>query len=206
MKKNFFCNIFYLLIIFFLPLNNYAITEMTGEFIYTKTVYGENRQNSIRYRRYGLVLVQYIFYVTGIELNYTQLSEVTTENTTLDTGTSFLLSGLQNKSITINQGIGLRQALAPYGSLITPSISVGYAKQIKNSKTTYTISDGYQTRQIEIYHGEIRNNAVFGTFSLKLQLTRLFGITGSVQTVFKAYEYNEAKNNITYTGGLGWIF
>lgn len=183
-----------------------AFTEFTGEFIYTKTVYGETRQNSMRYRRYGLVLVQYIFNLTGIEFNYNQASELTTENNSVEVGQNVILSSMQNKTIVTNYGVGLRQSLAPYGSMITPGISIGYAKQIKNAKTGYTLSDGYTSSHIDVFHGETRNNAVFGTFSLKIALSRLMALTASVQTVFKAYEYNEAKNNITYTGGLSWIF
>lgn len=202
-------NLFYILAIVissFWTLDSMAITEFTGEFMYNKATYGTQGQNSVRTRRYGVVLVQYIFNVTGIELNYTQLSEVVTENSSVDVAASYSITSVENKTLTTNYGIGLRQALAPYGSFITPSISLGYAKQIKNAKTHYLVSDGYYSSTIDIYHGQTANNAVFGTFSLRISLTRLMALTASVQTVFKAYEYNQAKNNITYTGGVSWIF
>jgi hypothetical protein len=47
---------------------------------------------------------------------------------------------------------------------------------------------------------------MFGAFTLQLRLTERFSLKGSVKSLFPAFEFNKAKDNLKYLVGFSWVF
>ena len=138
--------------------------------------------------------------------NNSQTEEIITQNDSIDLGFGLTIDSIQDKVYTKVYGVGIRQALAPAKFFIIPVISVGVAKQIKTGKIVYTFGDNGEKRMVEKSREELISGSVFGTFLLKLNFTETLSLNGSVRTVFKAVDFNAAKDSLKYEAGISWMF
>jgi hypothetical protein len=185
-----------------------AVFEFDFDFGYDRQIYGANRQNSVVSRNYSVGLSSYIFDLTAIDLNVSNTQDITSQNDRYTVGTNLDVVAQQNRVKTNVYGMGIKQMLAGRGSRIVPVISVGYAREFVTSSGDITTEDTSNNAR-KIYNlSETKQvyNSVFGSFSLQIKLTERFSLKGSVRTLFPAFEYNKAKDNIKYLVGFSWIF
>ena len=105
-------------------------------------------------------------------------------------------------------GVGIRQAFASSKAFLIPMISLGYAKQFNRGKTQYTLrapSNG-ATTSFETAQDRKRYDSVFATFTLKFKISQTMSIDGSINTVFRAFEFSEARDSMKYGAGMSWLF
>lgn len=201
--------ILFILFTLSLSLNANAVIELDLDFNYSKSVFGAERQNKTTSRVYGGSMAFYFFDLTAIEFNYSESEKETivnhntkliTTGLVIDTETSTLLSK--------SYGVGIRQALSGRGSFIIPVISIGWARQRFEDSATATLLDK-DTSSSTIYKSGVSTfeyDSVFGSFALKLRFTKTLSLKGSVKTSFRAFEWNEAKDQLSYAAGLSWMF
>jgi hypothetical protein len=184
-----------------------GVMELGGSFSYDKQVFGSNRDNKVTSRTYGGSFAWYMFPVTGLELNYAHRTDIVLENDDeLIPDTTATITQVRSEAITQVYGVGIRQAFASVRSLLVPTLSIGYAKEFKEQATVYIIDNAGTLYTVGSNVSKSRSDSVFGTFALKINFTRLFSMNGSVGTVFKAFEWNEAKYNVKYKAGFSWYF
>lgn len=196
-------------LIFIIPANSWAITELSGSFGYQKNVFGENRESDIVTRSYSASVAFYFWTRTALEFNFFHNREDTTNRSSIPvSGTDVEVREIQNQVTTNVYGIGLRQSLAPRDAIIRPLISLGYAKQYISDVTEYTFFDTDTNEEFKFNDGETKLNddSVFATFSLELQITRGLSLRGSVRSVFPAFEFKRADENLKYMAGFTWMF
>jgi hypothetical protein len=199
------------LLLFFslLPISSFAALELNFDFGYDRQIYGVNRQNSTVSRNYSAGISTYLFNLTAIDFNYSNNQEITTQNDRYHiNGTDYDLISQQNRVSTNVYGVGIKQMLAGRGSRLIPVISAGYARE-------FVVSTGEITYENTISHNRLigsytpekqRYNSIFGSFTLQLRLTDQFSLKGTVRTLFPAFDYNKAKDNLKYLVGFSWIF
>lgn len=182
--------------------------EVGGNFSYNKTVYGEKRQNVNRERSYSTLLAIYFSAQMALELNWSRDENEILENDEIAIeGTDTVLNQIENQVINHVWGVGLRLQLAPREALLTPMLSVGYAKQYEEGRTIYRFVDPQGGVSESIFtQPDEEVDSVFGTFLLKFNITETISLNGSVKTVFKAFEWNEARDNIKYGSGISLLF
>lgn len=197
------------LLFLLISTNSYAIFyELSGNFGYDRTIYGGERQNKFTSRTWGGSVALYLTGYTGLEFNYSESEDSIIENESGSIDSTYEIIGTNNRVGREVFGVGLRQQLAPRKAFIVPMIAVGYAKQFTSSETDYSIRNK-STGDITVVTttaSKSRTDSVFGTFTLKFRLTKTFTINGSVKTVFKAFETEQAKDNLKYLAGFSWIF
>ncbi|MDO9182384.1 MAG: hypothetical protein Q7U04_08235 [Bacteriovorax sp.] len=192
-----------------LPLKAFAVFEFDFDFGYDKQIFGANRQNSVVTRNYSVGLSSYLFDLTAIDLNFSNTKDTTTQNErSRITGYNVDRISQQSRVSTNVFGLGIKQMLAGRGSWIIPVISVGYAREFITSggDTTYEDVTSHAQLVIPAQLSKQRYNSVFGSFTLQLKLTDRFSLKGSVKTLFPAFEFNQARDNIKYLFGFAWIF
>lgn len=200
-----------LLLLFFIiwPLSSFAIVnEVDFDFGYNRQIYGVNRQNSNVTRTYAGSLATYIFNYTAIDITASKSEDITTENDRYTIATGYDLVGQQNKVTSYVYGLGIKQMFAPRNSRIIPGISLGYAKQFVNYNSEFTIQDTGAGSRTVIRSGTTKQriDSVFGTFSIQFRMTERLSIKASIKTLFKAVEFNQARDNLNYAAGFSWIF
>ena len=87
-------------------------------------------------------------------------------------------------------------------------LSIGYAKQEITDQTSYKIrpigdSEGVTLEQAAEL---MESDSVFANFALTVRISQYFSIKTSVQTVFPAFDFNKARDDLKYMGGIMWIF
>lgn len=194
------------LTLFFSTFSTHALIELNGEYGLSTQKYGTSRTNEIEATTIGGSVAMYLFDLTAIELNYSQTETVTTENNVLAIDSTYDLIGQENNVLVYSYGIGIRQALASRKSRLRPSFSIGYARQFirDTSQATFRNND---TGTSFIVNGNVtktRDDSVFGSFNLELRLTERVSLRGSVKTIFKAFEFNRAQDNVRYLLGFSW--
>jgi hypothetical protein len=205
--KNFARTIGLLLSTLTLAGQAHAITELSASVGYDKKVYGSERQNNQVRKHLNSSVALYLFSNTAIELNFMTARETTTEKTSLRIqGTDIDLTGLENKVDTNVYGIGIRQALAGRNAIVRPFLSLGYAKQFVSDITEYTFQGPLGVATLNGGRNKRRIDSVFGTFTLQLRLTQTLAINASVRTLFPAFEFSEARDDLRYSAGFTWIF
>jgi hypothetical protein len=183
----------------------FALMELNTEFGYTRQVYGEQRENKLTERTYAGSVATRLFGWTSLELNFTYGEQITQQADNANvTGTDINLVSYQNTVENTVYGIGLKQALSDRNSRIRPSISLGYARQFIYDRTDYTYRDTSNGNTILLFGTpeKRRIDSVFGTFSLQIGLTQRIGLSGSVRTVFPAFETDKMKDYVRYTVGI----
>lgn len=197
-----------LLIVFLISYNLFAASEFSFDFGYDRQIYGNDRQNSFITRNYTIGLTHFLFDQTAIDLSYSNNTEINTQNDRfMITGVYDVIS-IQSTARTYVYGLGIKQILVPRGSLLTPILSIGYAKQYVTSSSTMTIED---VTDLSRYYRTSESpkqtyNSISAAFILQLKLSETISIKGTVRTLFKAFQYNDAKDNIKYLVGFSWVF
>jgi hypothetical protein len=196
-------------ILFLFPFASMAGTyEFDFDFGYDRQIYGSNRQNSVVSRNYSVGFSSYLFDLTAIDLNFSSTQDTTAQNDRYGVATGLDVVAQNNIVKTNVYGIGIKQMLLGRGSRLIPVVSVGYAREFVTSSgdiTTEITSTG-QRSNFMLAESRQRYNSVFGSFSLQLKLTERFSLKGSVRTLFPAFEFNKARDNIKYLAGFAWIF
>ena len=200
---------FLFIIMLILPLKAFAFMEFNFDFGYDKQIYGVSRQNSVVSRNYSVGISSYLFDLTALDLNASSTQDTTSQNDryTVPNYAVDVISQ-QNRIKTNVFGIGLKQMLAGRGSIVTPIISAGYAREFITSSGDITFENTSTLAQAKYNLPETKQrfNSVFGSFTLQVKLTERFSLKGSVKTLFPAFDFNKAKNNIKYLVGFSWIF
>lgn len=187
------------------PTFAHGLVEISGNFGYDKKIFGEYLQNSATTRTYTGQVAWYLLETSGLELNYSSSMDLILQKENMAIApTNDILREITNQVDNKVFGIGLRQMLLPRGSILVPLISVGYGRQISEERYRYIVYSGDldQNLVIEVRRPAITINSVFATFSLQLRLTSYLALKGSVSTIFPAFEYDSAKNNLKYLVGL----
>lgn len=185
----------------------YGLVELGGAFNYTRQAYGTQKQNSNISRTYSGSITIYLTRYTGLEFNYSYTDDIITENGWSLISPWLAIVTVQNKINTKDYQLGVRQVLLPEKFFLLPIISLGYDRQVKASETSFTTENSSGVRSIYTRNdGKIYSNNMFGAFMLKVQLSKTFGLTGQVKTIFPANKFNDAKDNLKYEAGFSWMF
>lgn len=204
---NFVKFLFILICIF--PFQSFAVFEFNFDFGYDKQIYGASRENSVVSRNYSVGLSSYLFDLTAIDLNFSNTQDITSQNERQRiTGYNIDRVSQQYRVSTNVFGVGIKQMLVGRGARLTPIISAGYARQFVTSDGDTTYEDVISRARLVITSdsSKQRYNSVFGSFTLQLKLTERFSLKGTVRTLFPAFEFNKAKDNLKYLVGFSWIF
>lgn len=200
---------FLLICSIFFPLSSFAIVnEVAFDFGYDRQIYGTERQNSTVTRTYSGALSTYIFDYTAIDLNASRSTDITTENERYNVTSGIDLVGQQNRVTSNVYGVGIKQMFAPRNARLIPGLSIGYAKQFLDYQSDLTVENTTNKVRTTISGGtkKQRIDSVFGTLSLQLRMTERLSIKGSVKTLFPAFEFNKARDNVKYAFGFSWVF
>lgn len=197
-------------LIFIYSLNCFSMVfEIDGDFSYDNEIFGANRENSIVSRSYSGGVSSYIFSTTSIDLNYSYSKDITSNNDRYNiSGYTVDHMADQSRVETTVYGVGIKQMLAPRTSFIIPMISIGYAREtvVSNSDTTYLNTAASTTFIYTAPTSTQTINSMFGSFILQIHMTDRLSLKGSVKTLFKAFEFNKAKDNLKYAVGFSWLF
>ena len=194
-----------LLFLLLISSNSYALIEIGGDFSYDRDIFGTDRQSKSTTRTWGSTIAAHLWSTTAIELNYYYTEDTTIVNETVSyTDLSISVLGQQTHIKSRNYGIGLRQAFAPRKAFLVPSISLGYAKMFRETKTDYKVrNDATNVTTTSIQPTiKTRDDSMFGTFSIKLRLSKRISLRGSVQTYIRAFDWDGAKDDLKYTVGF----
>jgi hypothetical protein len=185
-----------------------AYYELAFDFGYEKQIYGATRENSLVSRNYSGGLSLYLFDLTAIDLTYSSTQETTTINDRYTIQAGYDVVNQQNRVLTDVYGVGIKQMFAARGARLTPVLSIGYAREFDTSDGDITIEttasgakNTYKMTKSKAVH-----NSMFGAFTLQLRLTDRFSLKGSVKSLFPAFEFNKAKDNLKYLVGFSWVF
>ena len=192
-----------------IPSFCFSYVETDLNFIYDKQIFGVDRDNFQVSRTYNLNLAWYLTARTAFEVGYGLGTIRTTENSSYEIdGTGFEIYGHENTVKNLYYSVGIRQAFSGRGSFIRPMVSIGYAKQEITDQTSYKIrlvgeSEGTTLEQAAEL---MESDSVFANLALTIRLSQYFSIKISAQTVFPAFDFNKAKDDLKYMGGIMWIF
>lgn len=197
----------FLILIFFLTTSTaFGVTEFSLNAGYDKQFYGDNKQGTIISKTYSGSLAFYFWQNVAFELNYSQTEDSTSQTYQIDSTQAVSITKLENNVFTKIYGAGFRIALAGKRSRIVPMLSLGYAKQFVENTTVYSLytkSDG-STTPVTYSNPEETIESVFGSFILQFKITQRFTLKASVKTVFKAFEFSQAKDYLKYLVGFSW--
>lgn len=187
--------------------DSHALLELNGQYGYDRQVFGENRQNKMVGETFSGSIAWYLFEMTALEVNYNQTETTTNQSTDVDIeNTTVKVTGQKDVVLLYSYGIGIRQLLADRKARILPSLSFGYARQFQKDQTTYTFKN---TTNNEIFTltdaaTKVRYDSVFGTFAINFKLTQRFSLRISAHTIFEAFKFNRAQDNMKYLAGFTW--
>ena len=189
------------------PATTFAVSELSFDFGYDRQIYGINRQNSVISRNYSTGISTYLFDLTGIDLNYSDTQDTNSQNDRYTVSSPYDIIAQQNRVRTKVYGIGIKQMLVGRGSYLIPIISVGYARQFVNSSGDITVENTATKSLIQVNLTETNQkyNSLSGAFTLQLKFTERFSLKGTVKTLFPAFEYSKARDNLKYLIGFSWI-
>lgn len=191
-----------------LSLKSFALLEIGADFSYDRNIFGTNGESKHTSRSWRGSMAAYLWQYTALEFNYNDSEDETIIRDTAEyTDLAITILGQQTTVQTQTYGVGLRQAFTSRKSLIQPSISLGYAKSFKKTTSDYTVRDDSTGNVFTSVQPSIKEriDSMFGTFSLKLRMSKRFGLRGSIQTYIKAFDWGGAKDDLRYTVGLTWL-
>ena len=194
--------------LFLVSKHVFAVIELDAEFGYSKSRFGSNKESKSVSRSYSGSMAFYFLSATAVEFNYKESEDETVVNYDTAKLTGTVITDQYSNLKANRYGVGIRQALAPRKSFLVPMISIGWARQKKTSYSTATILNKTNSETALYNSGKLTDeyDSVFGSFALKLRLTKTMSLKGSVTTYFQAFEWNEAKDQLSYTAGLTWFF
>lgn len=149
----------------------------------------------------------YLWEYTALEINYSQ-SEQRVEDNRVATSSdgSTIFNNIDSIIRTKTEGIGIRQTFAPRKARFIPSLSFGYARFTTSGETKYKFNRSGVDDEITIDRDAEVVNSSYATFSLAIRITRRMRLSLSARSVVPGVEIDKADKNITYTGGLSWVF
>ncbi len=186
-----------------------AFTELDFDFSYSKDLYGASRQSYDRTRSYGGSITFYFMTLTGIEFNMSQTeNEIFGKYNNTGVTTGLVIDNESTNITTQSFGVGIRQAFASRKSFFQPLISLGWSRQIYTLRSKTLVKDLDAPEDILIDSGEEKSSydAMFAAFALKFRITQTLALKGSVKTVFRAFEFGEARDRLSYSAGFSWMF
>lgn len=195
-------------LLLFLSTNSYALMEMGANYGYDRKVYGSNRENKQTATTFSGSWAIYFLTLTALEFSFSQTEQVTTEKNSLPIdGSTITITGIVTNVDSSMFGIGIKQALGPRKARIRPAVSIGYARQFVENETfiNYRDSSDGSTGSTRDSVYKSRNDSVTASFSLQLFLTKSFALTASVRTIFPAFKFDEAADDIKYMAGISWF-
>ncbi len=200
-----------ILLLFTLTFGNLsalAFTELSGDYGLDRTKYGTERQNKIITEHIRTSVAFYLFRYTAFELNYSQSETVTTEKKIIFIDSTYDITGSRNRVFVYSYGIGIRQAFAAKRARFRPSLSLGYAQRFVRDTTVITLRNKTSGNVFNISNpiSTQHYDSVFGSLALNFRLTKYFALRGSVNTIFKAFKFNQAQDNVKYMVGFSWVF
>lgn len=193
----------------YLPTNALAIVEFSATYYYTKQSFPNSNttveEDVSATRTYSGTLAWYVFNNTAIELFYSSNEDINIDNgvNLTDTSTGKTINTLRSVLVTDSLGIGIRQALASRKSRLIPTISIGHSSQTQMTKYRYFYTDGTSG---SIESGKIESDVSYLTISLRLRITELLGLTGSITGTYSDFDFSEDPDQLRYSAGLSWIF
>lgn len=197
------------LLLLLVTVQVHAFTELDFDYGYNKNVFGAKRQSYDTTTTYSGSVTFYFLTLTGIEFNVSQSKNLVVgvyDNSGISTG---LVIDHESTNITVQSfGIGIRQALAPRGSFIQPLVSLGWSRQRYILSSSTLVKDLDTATDIRIDSGEEKSvyDAMFAAFALKFKVTKYLSLKGSVKSVFRAFAFDEARDQLSYSAGISWIF
>lgn len=197
-----------LFILLTFSMSAHALMEMGVDYGYSKRKYGTNKENQQTATTYSASMAVYFFTLTALEFSWSQTEDITKEVNDIDIdGSTISITGVRTVVDSRMYGVGIKQALAPRKARLRPAISIGYARQIIEDKTFISYSDSSDSSTGEIQDSESKNryDSVMGSFSLQFFVSKRFAIKGSVRTIFPAFEFDQAADDLKYTVGLSWF-
>ncbi len=197
------------LIFLLFPLCANAFIEIGGNFGYEKQVFGTDDQNDSITRTYAATWAWYFSSYTAVEFNYSVSQEETTSRETIDyEDWDVSISKIFNEVNTTVYGIGIRQAFAGKNAFMRPLLSIGYARQVETSHQDITFLDEISGESLTVPYPQSRTDydSIFASFSLQFKITQLISLKGSINTIFPAFQFDQAKNNLKYLAGFTWAF
>ncbi len=147
----------------------------------------------------------YVWEYTAIEFNYAE-SEERIEDDRSATDGSITINNQDSLVKTTTQGVGIRQSFANRKARIIPSISIGYARYTTSGQTTYKLTDGGVAREIVLNRDKEVTNSSYASATLAFKITKLLRLTFSAKTIVPGFEIDKADKNVSYFGGLSWVF
>ena len=188
----------------------WGLTELTVQVGHQKQAYGKNRQSDIVTKNYYWGTAFYFFKAfTALDVYYShqlQTDRGRNLNISSDANNLVIDSSLARVK-TQSYGIGIKQAFAQTDALIRPTISIGHARQVVQSAKNITLRNR-ATGAVEKYSlspEKYRYSSIFGTLSIQIRITQGMSIQTSVQTIFKAFEFDQFEDNLKYLVGLSWF-
>ena len=198
-----------LTLLYLVPQICLSFVETDFNFIYDKQIFGADRENFQISRTYNLNFAWYVTGRTAFEVGYGVGTIYTTENQSYEiNGSGLEIYWHENTVRNLYYSVGIRQSFAGRGSFFRPMLSFGYAKQEITDQTSYKVrAIGSGGGVLLEQPAEImESDSVFATLALTIRLTQSFSIKSSVQTVFPAFEFEKARDDLKYMGGIMWVF
>jgi len=192
----------------FFSTNSFALMEMGVDYGYSKSLYGTNKENKQTETTYSASAAVYFFTLTALEFSFSQSEQIINEvNSIAIENSTISITGVRTVVDSKMYGIGIKQSLAPRKARLRPAISIGYARQVVEDKTFINFADSSNGAAGSIQDGESKNryDSVMASFSLQFFLTKRFAIKSSVRTIFPAFEFDQATDDLKYTVGLSWF-
>ena len=199
----------FLILFLNLPAIVFGFVETDFNFVYDKQIYGAERENFQISRTYNLNFAWYLTGKTAIELGYGVGTIKTIDNQSYEINdTGLEIYGHENTVRNLYYSVGIRQSFADRGAFIRPMLSLGYTKQKITDQTSYKIRViGAESGTVLQEAAELmESDSVFGTLALTFRISQYFSIKTSVQTVFPAFDFNKAKDDLKFMGGVLWVF
>jgi hypothetical protein len=149
----------------------------------------------------------YIWEYTALELNYSETDQLLEDNReVVDSASGITIKEVNSLVRTVVQGAGIRQSFANRKASIIPSISIGFAKLITSGDTRYTLNQAGTDYEVSLVRDREVYNSGYASFTLAFRITQLMRLTLMAKTVVPDFKTEEAKNNLTYSAGLSWMF
>jgi hypothetical protein len=149
----------------------------------------------------------YLWEYTALEFNYAESEQrVKDDRIAVSSDGNTTFSNIDSLIKTKTQGIGIRQTFASRKARFIPSLSVGYARYTTSGQTNYKFSTGGVEDEVTIDREDEVVNSSYATFTLAIRITKRMRLTLSANSIVPGVEIDQADKNITYSGGLSWVF
>jgi hypothetical protein len=158
-------------------------------------------------RGFNINWAWYLWEYTALEFNYAESEQQVVDDrvATSSDGTT-IFNNINSLIKTKTEGVGIRQTFASRKARFIPSLSIGYARYTTSGQTKYQFTRSGVDDEVTIDRaGEVVNSS-YATVSLAIRITKRMRLTVSANSIVPGVEIDQADKNITYSGGLSWIF